>query len=164
MTAIPFSLLIGLALSSRLAYVVPKDWKEVETSSSMRLAQWSYGAKSEVVVFYFGSGQGGTVEANLDRWYGQFQQPDGGSTKERAKVTKSKAGDLAITKVDVEGTYQAPVRPGAAERQHEPGYRMIAAVIEGPSGPWFVRFLGPTKGVAAGLGSFDAFLRSLRLE
>ncbi len=164
MTAIPFSLLIGLALSSRLAYVVPKDWKEVETSSSMRLAQWSYGAKSEVVVFYFGSGQGGTVEANLDRWYGQFQQPDGGSTKDRAKVTKSKAGDLAITKVDVEGTYQAPVRPGAAERHHEPGYRMIAAVIEGPSGPWFVRFLGPAKEVEAGSSSFDAFLRSVRIE
>ncbi len=79
-------LFVSLVLSLRLAYDVPKDWKTVETSSSMRLAQWSYGAKSEVVIFYFGSGQGGSVEANLDRWYGQFQQPDGGSTRERAKV------------------------------------------------------------------------------
>ncbi len=157
-------LFVSLVLSLRLAYDVPKDWKTVETSSSMRLAQWSYGAKSEVVIFYFGTGQGGSVEANLDRWYGQFQQADGGSTRERAKVTKSKAGDLAITKVDVEGTYKAPVRPGAAEQHNEPGYRMIAAVVEGGSGPWFIRFLGPAKEVESGSGSFDAFLRSLRLE
>jgi len=147
-----------------LAYDVPRDWKTVEASSSMRLAQWSYGAKSEIVVFYFGAGQGGSVEANLDRWYGQFHQPDGGSTSERAKVTKSKAGELSITRADVEGTYAAPVRPGAAERHHEPGYRMIAAVVEGPSGPWFIRFLGPGKEVSAGVASFDTFLSRLRLE
>jgi hypothetical protein len=164
MKQILFSLLAGLSLSSQLRYDAPKDWKSVETSSSMRLAQWTYGAKSEVVIFYFGSGQGGTVEANLDRWYGQFEQPDGGSTRERAKVTKSKAGELSITKVEVEGTYRAPVRPGAAEQHHEPSYRMIAAVVEGPSGPWFVRFLGPAKEVEAGSSSFDAFLRSVRIE
>ena len=159
-----FSLATALSLASRLAYDVPKDWKAVEASSSMRLAQWSYGAKSEVVVFYFGSGQGGSVEANLDRWYGQFEQPDGGSTRERAKVAKSKAGDLAITRVDVGGTYRAPVRPGAAEQHNEPGYRMLAAVVEGPSGPWFVRFLGPAKEVESGSASFDSFLLSLRVE
>lgn len=147
-----------------LAYDVPKDWRAVEPGSSMRLAQWSYGAKSEIVIFYFGAGQGGSIEANLDRWYGQFQQPDGGSTRERSKVTKSKAGDLAITRVDVEGTYTASVRPGAAERHNEPGYRMIAAVVEGSQGPWFIRFLGPAQEVSAGESSFDAFLAGLRLE
>jgi len=162
----PFALvlLLGLAASSRLAYDVPKEWKAVESPSSMRLAQWSYGAKSEIVIFYFGERQGGGVEANLDRWYGQFQQPDGGSTRDRAKVTKSEAGELAITRVDVEGTYTAPVRPGAAERHNEPDYRMFAAVVEGPSGPWFIRFLGPAKEVSAGETSFDAFLSGMRLE
>jgi hypothetical protein len=164
MNAIAFSLLFALNSASRLGYDAPADWKAVEAGSSMRLAQWSYGAASEVVIFYFGAGQGGSVEANLDRWYGQFQQPDGGSTRERAKVTKSKAGELSITRVDVGGTYNAPVRPGAAERHNEPDYRMLAAVVEGLSGPWFIRFLGPAKEVEAGSGSFDAFLRSLRLE
>jgi hypothetical protein len=147
-----------------LAYDVPKDWRAVETSSGMRLAQWSYGAKSEIVIFYFGEGQGGSIEANLDRWYGQFQQPDGGSTRERANVTKSKAGQLSITRADVEGTYVAAVRPGAAERHNEPGYRMIAAVVEGPSGPWFIRFLGPAREISAGETAFDGFLSGLRLE
>jgi len=164
MSTLALVVFLGLAAPSRLAYEVPKDWKAVETSSSMRLAQWSYGAKSEIVVFYFGEGQGGSIEANLDRWYGQFQQTNGGPTRERAKVTKSKAGELTITRVDVEGTYAAPVRPGSAERHNEPGYRMIAAVVEGPSGPWFIRFLGPAKEVSAGETSIDLFLAGMRLE
>jgi hypothetical protein len=155
-----FSLLVVLSL----AYNVPREWKAVPTTTSMRLAQWSYGGESEIVVFYFGEGQGGGVEANLDRWFGQFEQPDGSSTKERAKVTTSKSGPLTVTRADVRGTYAAPVRPGAAERRNEPDYRMIAAVVEGPSGPWFIRFLGPAREVSAGEASFDAFLSGLRLE
>ncbi|HEY7819076.1 MAG TPA: hypothetical protein VIG29_12705 [Vicinamibacteria bacterium] len=155
---------LGLAAPSRLVYEAPKEWKAVASTSSMRLAQWSYGGKSEIVLFYFGEGQGGGVEANLDRWYSQFEQPGGGSTRDRAKVTKSKAGELAITRVTVEGTYTAPVRPGATERRNEPGYRMIAAVVEGPSGPWFIRFLGPAQEVSAGEASFDAFLAKLQLS
>jgi hypothetical protein len=79
-------------------------------------------------------------------------------------VTKSKVGELAVTRADVEGTYIAPVLPGAAERHNKPGYRMIAAVVEGASGPWFIRFLGPAKEVAQGQAPFDAFLSGLRLE
>jgi hypothetical protein len=41
---------------------------------------------------------------------------------------------------------------------------MIAAVVEGPSGPWFIRFLGPAREISAGEASFDAFLGGLRLE
>jgi len=47
---------------------------------------------------------------------------------------------------------------------HEPDYRMIAAIVEGPSGPWFIRFLGPAREVSAGESSFDAFSSGLRLE
>jgi hypothetical protein len=164
MKAFALLLLVTSTASSRLAYVAPKEWKAVEASSSMRLAQWSYGGGSEVVIFYFGEGQGGSVEANLDRWYGQFEQPDGTPSRDRAKVTKSKVGELAVTRTDVAGTYVAPVRPGAAERHQKPDYRMIAAVVEGPSGPWFIRFLGPAKEVSQGEASFDAFLSGLRLE
>ncbi|MGH9333320.1 MAG: hypothetical protein ACRD21_06170 [Vicinamibacteria bacterium] len=166
MNAFPLLALFLLALTapSRLSYDVPKEWKTAPSSSPMRLAQWSYGAESEIVVFYFGEGQGGSVEANLDRWYGQFLQPDGSSTRERAKVTKSTVGELALTRADVSGTYVAPVRPGASERHQKTDYRMIAAVVEGPSGPWFIRFLGPAGEVSNGEDSFDAFLSGLRLE
>ena len=40
----------------------------------------------ECVVYYFGSGQGGGVEANIKRWIGQFTAPDGGPADKLAKM------------------------------------------------------------------------------
>ena len=30
---------------------------------------------AECVVYFFGAGQGGSIEANVERWKGQFRQP-----------------------------------------------------------------------------------------
>lgn len=159
------TLFLGLlGAAATLAYRVPATWAPVSVDSSMRLAQWRVGEQSEVVVFFFGPGQGGGAEANIDRWIGQFEQSDGAPTRERAKRSESKAGSLKITRVDITGTYVAPTRPGATERRNEPDRRMIAAVVEGPGGPWFIRFLGPREEVSAGEASFDGFLSTLHLE
>ena len=69
-------------------------------------------------------GAGGGVAANIDRWYQQFTQPDGSSTKERAKVEKERLPARAVTIVDLSGTYMdrpGPMAPGV-ERPH---YRML---------------------------------------
>ena len=50
-------------------------------------------------------GQVGGVEANLKRWYGQFKQPDGGNTEEKALIKNSKINNLDLTTVEVSGTY-----------------------------------------------------------
>ena len=136
----------------------------------MRLAQWtlepgSKGSQSaEVAIFYFGPGEGGSAEANLQRWYGQFEQPDGTATRDRAEVRRFQVNGLAITRADMEGTYVAEVRPGAPEKHHQPEYRMIAAVVEGPNGPWFIRLLGPEETVRRWEADFDRFLHSVRVE
>ncbi|HSF14537.1 MAG TPA: hypothetical protein VLK65_03185 [Vicinamibacteria bacterium] len=158
------SIILSFLVSSPLVYDAPKEWTPSPSTSSMRLAQWKMGTSSEVVIFYFGPGQGGGVEANLERWYGQFVQPDGSATREHAQVRKMKVGNLDVTRADVSGTYVAPVRPGASDRHDEKDYRMIAAVVEGPSGPWFIRLLGPQAEVSAAEASFDAFLTSLRIS
>ena len=119
---------------------------------------------AEAVIFYFGEGQGGGVEANLERWFGQFEQPDGSSTRERATVETRELPDLALTVADVSGTYVASVRPGARERQNRPGYRMIAAIAEGEGGPWYIRVLGPEATVAGWEEDVDGFLASLRVH
>ena len=46
---------------------VPESWKQEQPRSRMRVAQFGVGKNGELVVFYFGSGQGGTVQANIDR-------------------------------------------------------------------------------------------------
>jgi hypothetical protein len=162
--AVELALSSSLALALTLTFDAPTDWTPVPAASSMRLAEWRVASRSEVVVFYFGPGQGGSVDANVDRWIGQFQQPDGVPTRERARTSEKKVGALKVTLVDVTGTYVAPTRPGGAELRNEPDTRMIAAVVEGSGGPWFIRFLGPREEVGAKEPGFDDFLSTLRVQ
>ena len=83
---------IALALSSLagLTFSAPAGWKSIPTSSSMRVGQFAIPraagdtADAELVVYYFG-GSGGTVAANIERWLGQMQQPDGKPSSAVAK-------------------------------------------------------------------------------
>ena len=56
-----------------------KPWVSQEVTSSMRAGQLTYKQKSQyledvdLVIYYFGEGQGGGIEANINRWVGQFQ-------------------------------------------------------------------------------------------
>ena len=124
-----------------LRYRVPKDWTRVPAPSDMRAAQYRVpgadGLDAELVLFFFGVGQGGGADANLERWYSQFSQPDGSASRDKAVVTRRTVNTLAVTAVDLSGTYTPTRRGGPA--QAKPGQRMLAAVIEGEGGPWFVR-------------------------
>jgi hypothetical protein len=104
------------------------------------------------------------VQANLERWVSQMTQPDGRASKDVAKTSTLSVGQLALTIVDVPGTYVAETRPGSSERFNKPGFRLRAAVVEGRGGPYFVKLTGPAKTVAKWDASFMAFLKSLRIE
>ena len=161
------ALVLMASILGGLGYDAPADWTPKPSPSSMRVAQWELlgdDAPAEVVIFYFGEGGGGSVDANLDRWFGQSEQSDGSTTREKATITERSVNGLELTIVDMRGTFVAPVRPGAGERNHRPGHRMIAAVVEGGSGPWYVRVLGLEATVTKWEASVDAFLSSLRLE
>ena len=144
---------------------VPVEWTEQSPSSSMRKAQYALpkvagdGEDGELAVFYFGLGQGGSVEANIERWIGQISQPDGSSSKDKAKTNKKEIGGMPVTLVDVSGTYSAGMMSNAPPRQ---GYRMLAAVAETPEGPWFFKLTGPEKTIAKWSSSFDQFIGSFR--
>ena len=145
--------------------VVPAGWVEQTPTSNMRKAQFSLpkaegdSEDAELVAFYFGQGQGGSVEANIDRWIGQISQPDGSSSKEKAKTSSREVAGKKITLVDVSGTYSNTMMGNASPR---PGYRMLAAVIETGEGPWFFKLVGPEKTVSKWSGSFDQFINSLK--
>ena len=160
---------ILLTALATLGYDAPDTWIPEEAPSGMRVAQWiapgDDGAEAaEVVIFFFGPGDGGSAEANLDRWMGQFTQPDGTPTRDRAKISNLHVNGLALTVLDVQGTYASSVRPGVAEPHEAADYRMVAVVVEGEGGPWFVRLLGPASSVEKHRQVFDAFLKTLRLE
>jgi hypothetical protein len=151
-----------------LKYDGPAGWVSKPPASSMRVADFTLpkaagdAEDGQLGVFFFG-GQGGGVQANLDRWISQMTQPDGKASKDVAKTTtmKTKSG-LAVTLVDLTGTYVAEVSPGSTERFNKPGFRLRAAVIETADGPYFVKLTGPAKTIARWDESFAEFLSSLR--
>ena len=166
--AIGLSLALSLsAHAAGLTFTAPSTWKSVPTSSSMRIAQYTVPrtagdtTDAELVVYYFG-GSGGTVEANIERWVGQMQQPDGRPSSAVAKRQSRTINGMKVTLVDVPGTYVAEVTPGSPQRHNSPNFHLRAAVIETSNGPYFIKLTGPTKTIAASEKSFESFLASVR--
>ena len=149
-----------------LSFTAPDAWKPRPAASSMRVAEFvvpkaGSDAEDADVVIYFFAGGGGSVDANIQRWIGQFEQPSGAAAKDSGRASFD-VGNLKVSTVDVSGTYVAEVRPGATERHNKPNFRMRAAVVETPKGPYFVKLTGPAATVQAALPAFDQFLKTLR--
>ena len=165
------TLLLTLSIAADaagLAFAAPAGWKSVPTSSSMRVAQFTLpratgdAQDAELVVYYFG-GSGGTIEANIERWVGQMQQPDGRPSAAVMKRQSRTVNGLKVTLVDVPGTYVAEMTPGAAQRHNNPNFHLRAAVIETANGPYFIKLTGPARTIAAAEKSFELFLSSVKL-
>ena len=127
------------------SFAAPEGWKSSPPSSSMRKAQFSVPGKSgkdgETAFFYFGSGGAGGVKANVDRWMKQFQNPQGQTVKtETVNGTK-------VTFAQAHGTFLSG-RPFGPKTPN-PGYAMLAAIIEGKKGAIFVKMTGPKQAVEA---------------
>src|SRR5574341_1003305 len=143
-------------------------WKSVAPSSPIRKAQFTLprvaedNQDAELNIFYFGAGQGGSVEANLARWYSQFAQADSSASAEKAQTAHAVVEGMNLTTVDLSGTYVAPKMPGSDEQYNEPNFRMLAAVLETSQGPYFFKLVGPEKTVGHWAMSFDEFVKSAK--
>jgi hypothetical protein len=150
-----------------LVFTAPPAWTSRPSASTMRVAEFVIpraagdSEDAEAIVYFFG-GSGGSVDANIDRWIGQMQQPDGSASKEKARRERLTINGLTVTTVDVAGIYVAEVRPGATERHNKPGFRLRAAVIETPRGPYYIKMTGPAKTMAAADADFKKFLATMR--
>ena len=157
------------AQEGALAFDPPDEWIVEDVSSPMRLAQFTLPRTEgdvedgELTVFYFGGG-GGAVDANLERWTNQMLQPDGSPSADVATTTSFMVGTLAVTLLDVSGIYAAEVRPGSGMRYHKPGYRLKAAVVETPAGPYFFKLTGPEQTVRTWEDRFSTLLETIRIE
>ena len=117
---------------------------------------------AECVVYFFGAGQGGSVEANIERWKGQFSEPGGHPAP--AKVEKRTIHGLPVTTIQSAGDYSGmggPTAPSGTVKHH---YRLLGAIIEGPGGSVFIKFAGPEKTVAAQREHFEELLSSFAKE
>ena len=148
-----------------LQWTTPEGWKN-QGALPMRVATYavapSAGDKTggECAVFYFGSGQGGSIDANLERWKGQFQGP--GGKPAAAQIAKRSLHGLSMTTIDTSGEYSGMSGPMAGSSQVAPGYRLLGAIVEGPRGNVFVKFTGPAKTIAANQQKFEQLLGSFQ--
>ncbi len=150
--------------SQGLSYRVPADWTSEEPTTSMRAAQYKIPVgkdeqSPELVLFYFGEGQGGGAAANIDRWISQFEQPDGKPSADKAKRETKTVGQFKVMTVRLNGTYAGSMMGDA---KPEPNSRMWAAVVEGKGGPWFFKAVGPQKAMEKADRQFDQLIDSLQ--
>jgi hypothetical protein len=154
----------------RLEFVVPSTWVVEQPTSSVRKAQLrlpgggAADSDAELVIYNFGTTPeaGGSVEANFDRWCGQFVQADGRDSMEAAARRESQISGLAVHTIDISGRYVAAMRPGNPEKHDKPDHRMLGSVIISPEGKYFLKLLGPSSTVEKHAAHYDEFLRSLK--
>lgn len=112
-------------------------------------------------------GAGGSVDANIERWYGQFSQPDGGDTSEVAKVEEITVKDMTVHMVDITGTFTdtsgGPFNPNAKKVDRD-NYRMLAAIIETEEdGNYFLKMYGPKPTIDKHTRGFKKMLLGIQL-
>jgi len=106
---------------------------------------------------------GGSLEDNVKRWYGQFSQPDGSNTEERAKTKKTTVAGQEVHIVDVAGTYDDRPPFAASKGVQRPNYRMLAAIIQTKkAGNYFIKFYGPAKTVTDNEAAFMKMIEGLQ--
>jgi hypothetical protein len=157
----------GLAMGP-FSLTAPADWTIKPVTSNMRAADFQLpakpGAEAELVVYYFGTGGAGSVDDNLDRWFGQFQQPDGKKSRDVAKIEKTTFAGQDATFVSVTGRFVAPAMPGATENVDKADQSLLAAIVSSPSGPYYFKLVGAKSTVDANAAAFRRMLGSLKLR
>lgn len=147
-------------------WTAPASWK-AEAPRPMRAATYTLPLSTgdqgvaECVVNYFGPGQGGGVDANIERWRGQLLGADGKPAA--AKIDKRAVRGVPITVMDTAGTYTGMGGPMGGAKPVG-GYRLIGAIVEGPGGSVFFKLTGPAKTIAAQQKNFEQLLSSIQVD
>ena len=149
-----------------VTWVDPPEWKRSEHPRPMRKATYviphasSDKEDGELGVFYFGPGQGGGVEANVDRWVKQF--PD--VKLEDVKRADRSVNGLVAHTVEIESASFNAGSMGMPQPKAEPkaNYGLLGAIVETPGGAYFFKLTGPKATVAAAKAPFDKLIESVR--
>jgi gluconolactonase len=129
---------------------LPKEWAAA-AEKPMRLATYEIPnvkgdtEKGELAISTFG-GNGGGVDANLERWVGQFD-----AEGREVIIKKGMAGENAYHVVDISGTYQKSVGPPILRKTTAAkGYRMLGMIVQVKGEEfYFLKLTGPDASVKA---------------
>jgi hypothetical protein len=144
------------ASKATLVWTAPARWQKVPHPSSMRLATYRIPKADgdpedpELSV----TQAGGSIDANAERWLGQFGA-EGAKTGQRS--TK-KVGSFDVTIVEVYGRYDGGMGNAAKEQER---WGMLGAIVPTGDMPHFFKMTGPEKSVRAAKADFEALIGSV---
>ncbi|WP_233562330.1 hypothetical protein [Sorangium cellulosum] len=149
------------AAGAELAWDAPASFETAPNPNAMRKATYKIkraaGDTEDAELSV--SQAGGSVDANITRWIGQFSEKSGDTPKRELKVN-----DIKVTVVEVKGTFASGM-PGMGTATPKPNYAMLGAIAETPSGElWFFKMTGPEKTVTGARADFDKLVNSLRVK
>ncbi len=146
-----------------ITWLDPPSFKRVPPSNPMRKASYVVpraGGDSEdgeLTVFYFGPGQGGSIDANVDRWVGQFGEVKPGDVRRADRD----ANGLRQHTVELDsGTFSSGMPGGSSKAKGN--YGLVGGIVETPSGAYFFKMTGPTKTVKQAKAEFYKLLDSIK--
>jgi len=146
---------------SEFTFKYGEPWIRQQVSSPMRAGQLTYDHKDEnlkdvdLVIYFFGAGQGGGIQANIDRWIGQFE----GTPK--YTIDKKDLGGKEVTFLEASGTYMESMGgPFSSSKTAQPDFTMLAAILPSDQGAVFLKLTGPNASVEALKEDFTKFAES----
>jgi hypothetical protein len=142
-----------------LRWTMPAAWK-VAPARPMRMATYTLpaapgGEAGECGVFFFGKGQGGSVQDNLSRWEKQFE---GGPAPKHSEKT---IHGFKVHLLEASGTYLASGGPMMQPQGKKAGWSLRGAIVEAPEGLVFFKCIGPDASMKAAVKEFDELIGSL---
>ena len=147
-----------------LVWTTPDGWIAETPSSAMRRAQYRVpgpGGDGELVVFYFGPGQGGDAMANAVRWANQFSQPDGRAPQEAMKTEQIEVGGIPVLLTEITGTYSGGMTMMGGPSAELENHMLLGAIAAGGDANWFFKLTGPAATLEAQRDAFRALIESL---
>lgn len=150
------------AKPTEVVYEAPAAWQKVENPNPMRKATYKIpraeGDSEDAELSI--SQAGGTVDANVQRWSGQFER-----TKDDPVARKqTKIGDLDVTTVELHGTFAGGGMPGAPAAGPKPNWALLGAIVETQGSLTFFKLTGPEKTIQSAKPAFDKFVEGFRAK
>ena len=137
----------------------PVTWVWTRPTMQFRALQYAVPANgvnapaAELVFSVFAGGDGGPIDANLDRWASQFREGDAAARSVRGET--SVAG-MRVLRIESVGAYM-----GMGAAAPRPGYMQLGAIVEAPGRNVFVKLVGPQATVESNRAAFDALIAGM---
>jgi hypothetical protein len=163
--------LTGLSFSLPVGWVRENPGMNQSAPSMSRKAQFRLAKTDDepqdaiVAITHFPRMKGPEMDRmNIARWTGQFSQPDGKRTEEVSTLTQWESGGVKVTLVDIPGTMTGGGGPMMGGGPAKKNFRMLAAIVDHPKGPHFIKVTGPANVVERYKASVVAFLKSAKVN